>query len=100
MTVIIKPIPFSTEGPQPLLRPIAKGEAYPVAALGPLEAAVRAVHDKTQAPVAIAAQSALPIDGVIPFASYQLPALETCIPMDHNQPSRLRALDRLLWNHI
>ena len=50
MNVEIKPIPFSTEGPQPLLRPIANGEAYPVAALGPLEAAVRAVQDKTQAP--------------------------------------------------
>jgi len=61
MSVNIKPIPFSTEGPQPLLRPIAKGEAYPVGALGPLEAAVRAVHDKTQAPIAIAAQSALSV---------------------------------------
>ncbi len=61
MNVEIKPIPFSTEGPQPLLRPIAKGEAYPVAALGPLEAAVRAVQDKTQAPVAITAQSALSV---------------------------------------
>jgi len=61
MNVEIKPIPFSTEGPQPLLRPIAKGEDYPVAALGPLEAAVRAVQDKTQAPVAIAAQSALSV---------------------------------------
>jgi len=61
MNVELKPIPFSTEGPQPLLRPIAKGDDYPVAALGPLEAAVRAVQDKTKAPVAIAAQSALSV---------------------------------------
>ncbi|WP_442772643.1 YfjI family protein [Paenirhodobacter enshiensis] len=49
------------EGPQPLLRGIPPGEAYPVEALGPLREAVEAVHDIRQAPVAIAAQSALSV---------------------------------------
>lgn len=54
-------IPFITEGPQPLLREIPPGEAYPVHALGPLQAAVEAVQDISQAPVGIAAQSALAV---------------------------------------
>ena len=49
------------EGPQPLVREIAPGEAYPVQALGPLRAAVEAVQGMTQAPVAIPAQSALAV---------------------------------------
>ena len=56
-----EPIPFKAEGPQPLLREIPAGEAYPVHALGPLQAAVEAVQDITQAPVGIAAQSALSV---------------------------------------
>lgn len=56
-----EPIPFKSEGPQPLLREIPLGEAYPVAALGPLRDAVEAVQDVTQAPVGIAAQSALSV---------------------------------------
>ncbi len=56
-----EPIPFKPEGPQPLLREIPLGEAYPVAALGPLRDAVEAVQDVTQAPVGIAAQSALSV---------------------------------------
>lgn len=55
------PIPFNPEGPQPLLREIPAGEAYPVAALGPLQAAVEAVRGFTQAPVAIPAASALAV---------------------------------------
>lgn len=54
-------IAFAPEGPQPLLREIPPGEAYPVAALGPLRRVVEAVHDISQAPVAIAAQSALAV---------------------------------------
>lgn len=53
--------PFAAEGPQPLVRPIAPGAAYPVAALGPLRAAVEAVQGMTQAPLAIPAQSALAV---------------------------------------
>ena len=53
--------PFTPEGPQPLVREIAPGAAYPVHALGPLGAAVEAVQGITQAPVAIPAQSALAV---------------------------------------
>jgi hypothetical protein len=53
--------PFEAEGPQPLVREIAPGAAYPVAALGPLRAAVEAVQGMTQAPIAIPAQSALAV---------------------------------------
>jgi len=53
--------PFTPEGPQPLLRDIAPAEPFPVAALGPLRAVVDAVQDISQAPVAIAAQSALAV---------------------------------------
>lgn len=53
--------PFVAEGPQPLVREIAAGAPYPVAALGPLRPAVEAVQGFTQAPVAIPAQSALAV---------------------------------------
>ncbi len=56
-----EPAPFKTEGPQPLVREIAHGEAYPVDALGPLRLAVEAVQGMTQAPVSIPAQSALAV---------------------------------------
>lgn len=56
-----EPTPFNAEGPQPLLREIPKGADYPADALGPLQVAVEAVQDKTQAPIAIAAQSALSV---------------------------------------
>ncbi|HBD89713.1 MAG TPA: hypothetical protein DC061_03355 [Gemmobacter sp.] len=56
-----EPIPFKAEGPQPLLREIPPGEPYPVEALGPLHAVVEAVQDISQAPAAIAAQSALSV---------------------------------------
>jgi hypothetical protein len=56
-----QPIPFKAEGPQPLLREIAPGAAYPVDALGPLHDAVQAVQGMTQAPVPIPAASALAV---------------------------------------
>jgi hypothetical protein len=55
------PKPFIPEGPQPLLREIPPGAAYPVEALGPLRHAVEAVRGMTQAPLAIPAQSALAV---------------------------------------
>ncbi|WP_298359498.1 YfjI family protein [uncultured Litoreibacter sp.] len=58
---IVKPIDFTPEGPQPLVRHIPRGAHYPVADLGPLRAVVEAVQATTQAPVAIAAQSALSV---------------------------------------
>lgn len=60
----LRPIPetpFEAEGPQPLVRATPPSAPYPVAALGPLCAAVEAVQGMTLAPVAIAAQSALAV---------------------------------------
>jgi hypothetical protein len=57
----MKETAFTPEGPQPLVREIAPGAAYPVQALGPLRAAVEAVQGMTQAPLAIPAQSALAV---------------------------------------
>jgi len=54
-----KPTPFEAEGPQPLVREIPDAAPYPVAALGPLRAAVEAVQSMPQAPTAIPAASAL-----------------------------------------
>lgn len=61
MNTMPEPVPFMPEGPQPLLREIPPGAAYPVHALGPLQAAVEAVQDISQAPIGIAAQSALSV---------------------------------------
>lgn len=61
MNATPEPILFKAEGPQPLLREIPPGETYPVHALGPLSMAVEAAHDVTQAPIGIAAQSALSV---------------------------------------
>lgn len=52
---------FLPEGPQPLVREIKAGEAYPVEALGPLKTAVEYVQGRTLAPIAIPAQSALAV---------------------------------------
>lgn len=55
---------FTTREPaqpekRPLFRPAPPPPRFPVEALGPLRAAVEAIHARTQAPVAICAQSAL-----------------------------------------
>lgn len=70
---IPEPIPFRPEGPQPLLRELAPPDPYPVNSLGPLRAAVKAAQETTQAPVALAAQSALSIASlaVQPFADVE-----------------------------
>ncbi len=60
-TFHLKAEPFAPEAPQPLLREIAPAVAFPAEALGPLRKAVEAVQDISQAPVAIAAQSALAV---------------------------------------
>jgi hypothetical protein len=52
-------IHIQNEGPRPLIRDIPPGAAYPMEALGPLRPMVAAVQDISQAPQAIAAQSAL-----------------------------------------
>lgn len=58
-------VPFMAEGPQPLLREIPTGEAYPVHALGPLQGVVQAVKGMTLAPVAIPAASALAVASLV-----------------------------------
>ena len=60
-----EPIPFQTEGPQPLLRETPEGAPYPVEALGPLQRAVEAVQGMTLAPVAIPAKSALAVASLV-----------------------------------
>ncbi|MGR3539937.1 MAG: YfjI family protein [Hasllibacter sp.] len=60
-----QPIPFTPEGPQPLLRETPPGAPYPVEALGVLRAAVEAVQGRTQAPVALPAQSALTVASLV-----------------------------------
>ena len=57
----IKETAFTAEGPRPLVREIPAGAPYPVHALGPLRRAVEAVQGRTQAPMAIPAQSALAV---------------------------------------
>lgn len=65
---------FTPDEPVPLVREIPPGAPYPLEALGPLCAAASAIHDKTQAPAAIAAQSVL---GVAALAVQGLANVET-----------------------
>ena len=60
-----KVIKFAGESPRPLVRETPQGDKYPVEALGPLQAVVKAVADITQAPLAIAAQSALSVISLV-----------------------------------
>lgn len=57
----IQPTAYLPEGPQPLLRQVPPGADYPIAALGPLREAAQAAQGTTQAPMALAAQSALSV---------------------------------------
>ncbi|WP_312531160.1 YfjI family protein [Paracoccus sp. (in: a-proteobacteria)] len=102
-----QPIPFKTEGPQPLMREIPQGEPYPVHALGPLRAVVEAVEDISQAPAAIAAQSALSIAAlaVQGFADVEIlgggsaPCSLFCLTIAESG-ERKSSCDRLLMNGI
>lgn len=47
------------EPPRPLMRALLEAEPFPLDALGALQGAAEAIHDKTQAPMAICAQSIL-----------------------------------------
>ena len=86
MTVQPKETAFQAEGPQPLLREIAAPAPYPVAALGPLRAAVEAVQGMTLAPIAIPAQSALAV------ASLAVMAFADVETLGGNRPLSLYAL--------
>lgn len=50
---------YDVPEPTPLIREMPEGEPYPLEALGPLRDAAEGIHDLTQAPAAIAAQSVL-----------------------------------------
>lgn len=65
---------FTPEEPAPLMREIPPGEPYPLEALGALRAVAEAVHNITQAPAAIGAQSVL---GVAALAAQALGDVET-----------------------
>ena len=56
-----EPIPFKTEGPQPLLRETPQGANYPAHALRPPRDAVESAQGMTLAPFVIPAQSALAV---------------------------------------
>lgn len=53
------PVPYTAEGPQPLIRETPDAAPYPVAALGPLRRATEAVATITEAPPAMCAASVL-----------------------------------------
>lgn len=78
---VLQPTPFVEEGPQPLMREIPRGEAYPVHALGPLRACVEAVQAATQAPAAIAAQSALSVASLAVQAHADVETLASFSPV-------------------
>lgn len=71
----INPTPFRAEGPTPLLREIPDAAPYPMEALGPLRAAAEAAHDITQAPPALAAQSALTVASLAAQAHFDIETL-------------------------
>ena len=65
---------FEAEAPQPLLRETPPGKPYPLDALGPLQPAAAAMHDVTQVPPSICAQSVM---GVAAVAGQALADVET-----------------------
>lgn len=81
-----EPLPYTAESPEALIREIPLGQSYPIEALGALRGAVEAVHDKTQAPIAIAAQSALSV------ASLAVQALANVETLAGNAPTSLFCL--------
>lgn len=73
--------PNPAAGPQPLLLPILEGEPYPVAALGPLQAAVEAVQGMTLAPIALPAQSALALASLAVQGFANVETLDSISPL-------------------
>lgn len=59
-----EPKPFSTEGPQPLIREMPNALLYPMDALGPLKSVVEALTIVTEAPPALCAASVLAAAGL------------------------------------
>jgi hypothetical protein len=54
-----EPIPFTPEGPTPLIREIPEAAPFPVTALGPLREPAEAIATATEAPVAMCAASVM-----------------------------------------
>jgi hypothetical protein len=54
-----RPVLPGREPPRPLMREVPPAEPFPVEALGGLAAAARAIHERTQAPIATCGQSVL-----------------------------------------
>lgn len=69
------PIPIRQEGPQPLLRETPPADPYPLDALGPFKDAAAAAQDITQAPLALAAQSALSVASLAAQAHWNVESL-------------------------
>jgi hypothetical protein len=65
---------YGFEEPTPLVRPMSPAEDYPAHALGQLRQVADAIHDITQAPIAICAQSVL---GVAALAAQGIADAET-----------------------
>jgi hypothetical protein len=65
---------------QPLTRPMIAPDAFPLHALGSLQDVVRAVHERTQAPVSICASSVLAAVNymVQPYADIVMPTDRVC----------------------
>lgn len=71
----LNPDGFVSEGPTPLLRDVPAAAPFPTQALGPLKEAAEAAHDITQAPPALAAQSALAVAALAAQAHYNVETL-------------------------
>lgn len=102
----LKESTFIPEGPQLLMREIPPGGPFPFHALGPLRATVEAVQDITQAPVGIAAQSALSVASlaVQGFADVEtlggfVPASLYCLTIAESG-ERKSSCDRLLMRGV
>lgn len=97
---------FTPEGPQPLIREIPPPEPFPVAALGPLQEAAEAVAGETQAPVAIAAASALAVASLATQAHANVVTLGGIKPLSlylltiAKSGERKSSVDRLLMRAL
>lgn len=69
------------EEPTPLIHEISPGDPFPVRAMGPLQNATLAIEDKTQAPVAIGAQSLLSATSLAAQALFDVQALAGVRPL-------------------
>jgi hypothetical protein len=70
------------EGPLPLRRAMPEAPEFPVHALGGLRAAAEAIHDLTQAPMAICAQSVLAVASLATQAH-----VDIVLPMGSQKPA-------------